>query len=319
MTLMGVAPRLLLSSGDDRLTGLLEDRPNLFAGTAVFLASGHYLQMASLVEAVARSTATEAYRAAVQARSPDVDLTCQRESRSVLMGFDFHVTSEGPRLIEINTNAGAAFLAKKIADTATGCLSPDALPQVFTEARLDDALVSMFVDEWHSVRPDEPLRTLAIVDDAPKDQYLYPDMLLAAELLNRRGIHTVIADPSALDYHDGKLWHGDVIVDMVYNRLTDFRLEAAPSRAVRQAYQYQAAVVSPSPRHHALYADKRNLLALGGDAGEPGAVDADIRAMIPLTRPVGGLDPAAAWKNANPCFSNRPVAMAAGQPIAAPS
>ncbi|AKI01178.1 hypothetical protein IMCC20628_02480 [Hoeflea sp. IMCC20628] len=288
--------RVAVGSPDQRLAGLLTDRPGLYAGTAVFVSWDHYAQMAKLVEAVAQSTARPSYEAAVQARDPGVDLTRQRASHSVLMGFDFHVSSAGPRLIEINTNAGAAFLTKQFADAGSGCLPAGAVRPAFDEAQLDHLLVSMFLEEWAAVRPGEKLRTLAIVDEDPEHQYLYPDMLLAAELLRSHGISTLIADPSALDYRDGILWHGDEIIDMVYNRLTDFRLEAGSNRMLRQAYLDDGAVISPSPRHHALYADKRNLVLLGGDDGEPGAVNADLRTMIPQTQALGSIDPVAAWK-----------------------
>lgn len=288
--------RVASGSCDQRLASLLADRSGLYAGTAVFLARDHYLQMAQLVDAVAQSTATRSYEAAVQARDPGIDLTRQRASRSVLMGFDFHVSAEGPKLIEINTNAGAAFLAKQFADAGSDCLTNAPFQPDFSEVRIDDMLASMFTREWNAVRPGEPLRRLAIVDDDPENQYLYPDMLLAAELLNSRGIRTLIVDPSALVCRDGKLHHGAEVIDMVYNRLTDFRLEAVQNRMLRQAYLEGGAVISPSPRHHALYADKRNLAALGRDDGQPGALSAELRSMIPLTQPVGAIDPEAAWK-----------------------
>ncbi|MDF1607247.1 hypothetical protein PZ897_03555 [Hoeflea sp. YIM 152468] len=262
----------------------------------MFLSRADYQQMAQLVEAVAQSTASAPYEAAIQARNPGIDLTRQRASRSVLMGFDFHVSSDGPRLIEINTNAGAAFLAKQFAGVGSDCLPGAANRPDFAEPGLDDRLVSMFLDEWNTLRPGDPLRTVAIVDDNPENQYLYPDMLLAAELLTARGIRTRIVDPLALDCRDGRLWHGNEIIDMVYNRLTDFQLEADSSRALRQAYRDDAAVISPSPRHHALYADKRNLMLLGGVEGQPGAVPAALRAMIPQTQPVGAIEPEATWK-----------------------
>ncbi|WP_417417496.1 hypothetical protein [Hoeflea sp.] len=278
------------------LEGLLTARPGLYAGTAVFLSRDHYRQMTRLVEAVSQSTASRSYEAAIHARDPDLDLTRQRESSSVLMGFDFHISPDGPRLIEINTNAGAAFLAKQFADVGSGCMGASREQADFSEARLDDLLVAMFVEEWNSVRPGKRLGTLAIVDDDPESQYLYPDMLLAAELLNAHGIRTIIADAAALEFRDGRLRHGDDIIDMVYNRLTDFRLEATRGRALRQAYVENAAVISPSPRHHALYADKRNLVLLGGDDREAGAVSEDVRAMIPLTRAVAAMDREVAWK-----------------------
>ena len=51
-------------------------------------------------------------------------------------------------------------------------------------------------------------------------------------------------------------------IDLVYNRLTDFALSDARSRALREAYLTGAAVLTPHPRAHALYADKRNLALL---------------------------------------------------------
>ncbi|VVT18271.1 hypothetical protein [Hoeflea sp. EC-HK425] len=283
-------------SRGEGLEGLLTDRAGLYAGTAVFLSLAHYRQMVKLVGAIAESTASASYQAAISARDPGIDLSCQRESSGLLMGFDFHISPEGPRLIEINTNAGAAFLAKQFADLGAGCLSDAEERPDFTEVRLDRLLEMMFISEWSKLRPGERLRTLAIVDDDPTGQYLYPDMLLAAELLSTRGIHTIIADPSALTYREGKLCHGDVVIDMVYNRLTDFKLAEPENRVLRQAYVENAAVVSPSPRHHALYADKRNLALLGGGNLAAGAVSADLRAMIPLTRAVAAMDPEAGWK-----------------------
>jgi len=69
----------------------------------------------------------------------------------------------------------------------------------------------------------------------------------------------VIADPADLRYEQGVLRAGDVPIDLVYNRLTDFYLESPSCAALRQAYSEQAMVLTPHPRAHALYADKRNL------------------------------------------------------------
>jgi hypothetical protein len=49
---------------------------------------------------------------------------------------------------------------------------------------------------------------------------------------------------------------------MVYNRLTDFYFEDRSSSVLREAYLSGAAVVTPHPRGHALYASKRNLTLL---------------------------------------------------------
>jgi hypothetical protein len=52
----------------------------------------------------------------------------------------------------------------------------------------------------------------------------------------------------------------------VYNRLTDFPLQLPGNAVIKTAYLAGAVVVSPHPRAHALYADKRNLTLLS-DAG----------------------------------------------------
>ena len=78
-----------------------------------------------------------------------------------------------------------------------------------------------------SGRSTRPLASIAIVDVAPEEQYLYPEFLLFQQLFERHGLRAVIADPAALEWRDGVLWHGDLAIDLVYNRLTDFYLEQA--------------------------------------------------------------------------------------------
>ena len=58
------------------------------------------------------------------------------------------------------------------------------------------------------------------------------------------------------------MWHVSQPIDFVYNRLTDFALEQPAQAALKFAYLGGEVVVSPHPRAHALYADKRNLTLL---------------------------------------------------------
>ena len=55
---------------------------------------------------------------------------------------------------------------------------------------------------------------------------------------------------------------GGGAIDLVYNRLTDFALEQESHAVLRDAYLADAVVLTPHPQAHALYADKRNLVAL---------------------------------------------------------
>ena len=51
-------------------------------------------------------------------------------------------------------------------------------------------------------------------------------------------------------------------IDLVYNRLVDFALEEPRHAALQAAYVGGNVVVTPNPRAHALFADKRNLTLL---------------------------------------------------------
>lgn len=85
-------------------------------------------------------------------------------------------------------------------------------------------------------------------------------------MFRQQGIAASIADPKALAWREGKLWHEGKVVAMVYNRLTDFYLAKAPHQALRSAYESGAVVLTPHPRAHALYADKRNLAVISDPA-----------------------------------------------------
>ena len=86
--------------------------------------------------------------------------------------------------------------------------------------------------------------------------------MLFQRLFERHGIAAVIAAPEQLKFRDGGLWHGEQRIDLVYNRLTDFDLSTPDTLGLRRAYLNGDVVVTPNPRAHALYANKRNLTLL---------------------------------------------------------
>jgi hypothetical protein len=90
------------------------------------------------------------------------------------MGYDFHLGEAGPKLIEVNTNAGGAFLKALLAGAQRACCTEveQALPLL---ADFDAGLVGMFEAEWACQRDATTLRRIAIVDDDPEGQYLYPE------------------------------------------------------------------------------------------------------------------------------------------------
>jgi hypothetical protein len=120
----------------------------------------------------------------------------------------------------------------------------------------------MFLEEWRLARGGVPLRRIAIVDQMPAEQYLFPEFLLFQSLFEAHGLQAVVVDPSQLAWREGVLWHAGERIDLVYNRLTDFYLERPEHAALRAAYLSGTVVVTPHPRAHALYANKRNLALL---------------------------------------------------------
>ena len=159
------------------------------------------------------------------------------------------------------------------------------------------------------------LRVL-IVDDAPDTQYLAPEFALARQLFLQHGITTAVADARELQWHDGALWHSALPagqpVDLIYNRLTDFDLSDPSHAALREAYVAGGAVVTPHPRAHALFADKRNLVTLGDDAllGSWGVSAPDrriLQAAIPRTVQVTQEQADALWARRRQLFF-KPVA-----------
>jgi hypothetical protein len=272
---------------------LAATRPHLFSTTPVFITAENASLIRRSVAALYRVAALPHYAGATlerPGRTPVPDLG----PHGVFMGYDFHISSEGPRLIEINTNAGGALLHACAASAHRACCAPadDRFGVTPDLGQFDLAVLAMFQAEWRAQRGDQPLRSVAIVDDAPATQYLAPEFELARHLFLAAGIAAVIADPTELVWRDGQLWHAalppGVPVDLVYNRLTDFELSEPAHAGLRAAYAEGGAVVTPHPRAHALHADKRNLILLSDDAllANWGATDDDralLQAVVPHT------------------------------------
>lgn len=242
--------------------GLLAQRPHLFSSSPVFIAKADVAAMREIIEAIEAAAATPAYREMALGWAPEIART-DFGPRGAFMGYDFHVGRGEPRLIEVNTNAGGAFLNALLARAQSACCREvqDALG-IRGDPAFESSVWEMFLAEWALQRgPGQPA-SIAIVDERPSEQYLYPEFLLAKALFERHGLKTAIADPSELEYRAGRLLHRGEPIDLVYNRHVDFALEAEPLRPLRAAYLDGAVVVTPNPHNHALLADKRNLTLL---------------------------------------------------------
>lgn len=274
----------------DVYASTFSSRPHLFSSTAVFVSHTQLEQMRAVIQAVEAVVALPAYQAHVLHYAPAI-AAYPSPPAGVFMGYDFHLGASGPKLIEINSNAGGAFLNAALLRAQSACCAEADAPLAAAAQGVNRRLMQMFRNEWQLQRGDRPLKSIAIVDEVPESQYLYPEFQLAQRLFQRQGLKVVIADATDLVWRDGLLFCRDTPIDLVYNRLTDFALEQPRHADLKQAYLQDAVVLTPHPRTHALYADKRNLTALTDcerlhSWGVPAALIETLQNGIPQTRAV---------------------------------
>jgi hypothetical protein len=236
---------------------LERSHPLLFSNVSVFVPADALAEMAQVVAAVEATTALPGYRETVLGWGAPL---AHRDfgPAGALMGYDFHLAADGPKLIEINTNAGGAFLNAPLARAQRVCCAP-LQSQASSAADFAAEIVAMFHREWSRQRGAGRLERIAILDDAPEAQHLFPEFQLAQALLRARGIDALIGDPRDLAHDgDGVALAGQRI-DLVYNRLVDFTFEDPAHARLRDAYAADRVVVTPNPHVYALFADKRNL------------------------------------------------------------
>lgn len=209
------------------------------------------MDMLRLVRVLFRLQRLPAYRQLMDRDFPEI-AKFDPGHDSVMMGYDFHLGPSGPRLIEVNTNAGGAIYAYG-AEFPTG---RENLPR----GRFIDRFLGTFREEWRRFAGSgRPLQRIAIIDENPPEQGLFPEMVTFCELFREAGINCSIHDPGELlASRDGVFAGGDK-VDLVYNRHCDFYLEEAVMSGLRQAYLHRAVCLSPNPGAYGLLADKRRM------------------------------------------------------------
>lgn len=237
-------------------------RSHLFSNIPVFIPKADLVAMQNVVSAIHTVSELPAFRDRVMSWAPEI-ARFDPGPIGAFMGFDFHLGRDGPKLIEVNTNAGGAFLNNLLAKAQSACCaSMDVHSLGFSPADFPAHVVEMFEAEWRLQGSGRPLRRIVIVDDRPEEQYLYPEFVLARQMLARAGYDAAIASPDALAFNGAALLLNGTAVDLVYNRLVDFSLDQPEHEALRQAYSAGVVAVTPNPHNHALYAHKQNLVIL---------------------------------------------------------
>lgn len=290
---------------------LVESRPGLVSGSVVFVDPQDAAAMDRTAQLVHRALSSTTYRQQVDANAPSIARRARSTSSGVL-GLDFHLGTPLPQLIEVNTNPGGLLINLELARAVTaacdcmvqplaglaGAVPLDELPRL---------VIANFQAEWDAARAGSTLRSVAIVDDDPLQQYLYPEFLLYQHLFEQAGWSTRIRDAADLEIEAGALVANGARIDLVYNRLTDFYFAESRHAPLRAAYESDAAVVTPHPASHAHWADKRLLAwlrdesllqAAGLDAGER----AHLLHSIPPTEIVDGAAADDLWRRRKELF-----------------
>ena len=280
----------------------------LFSATPVFVPKTEIEAMERIVNAIESAAKLPPYQERVLSWAPEI-AAFDPGPIGALMGYDFHLGSDGPQLIEVNTNAGGAFLNVLLARAQKSCCNPSE-QSAATIQMLDGfekAVFDMFKQEWQRQSATAMPNRIAIIDNDPKSQFMYLEFELACQLLQARGIDTVILDPSELEYVDGALTAHGQKIDMVYNRLVDFAFEEPEHVLLKQAYLDGAVVVTPNPHVHAMLANKQNLTLLSDsqtlrDWGlDEAAVDC-LEKSVPRTKIVSRDDAAELWHTRRQLF-----------------
>lgn len=262
--------------------------------------------MQRVVAAIEATAQLPVYRNAILSWAPGIAHT-DHGPAGAFMGYDFHLDEDGPRLIEVNTNAGGAFLNALLARAQRACCAEvEPALDAATAYNFEADVLRMFQDEWRRQRGGGSVQRIAIVDDRLQKQFLYPEFLLARQMFLKAGMDAVIVDASDLHYEQGRLTAHGNMVELVYNRLVDFALEQPEHAALRAAYGDSAVVLTPNPHNHALFADKRNLTLLSDPVAlEASGLSPKLRselASVPRTVLITPANAEALWRSRKNLF-----------------
>lgn len=171
---------------------------------------------------------------------------------SVLMGYDFHITEDNQaKLIEVNTNAGGLWFADQ-----------SNYPEISQfSTKLAERLLSTFLNDYRLFHQDNAAtpKLIAIIDQQPQHQFLYPEMQVFAQLFEQAGIKCVIIDPSEIEARESQLYFEEQLIDLIYNRHCDFYFSSPEMSILYKAWENQSTCISPNPRVYGLLADKQRM------------------------------------------------------------
>jgi len=205
------------------------------------------------------------------------------DEAAMLMGYDFHLSDDNPRLIEINNNAGGLYIGQN-----KWMQQPDI---VELHGTLEQRILKMFPDSWQCI---------AIMDEDVTNQYMYPEMQFYAALLRQDSRTVFLVSPEDIQLHDDGLYVEGQRLDGIYNRHTDFYLDTPELAHIRTALMAGQISLNPHPRSYALLGDKSRMV----DWWHEGLLDdflstddvAFIRSIVPEIHALSDCDKAKLWQ-----------------------
>lgn len=268
--------------------------PLFVSDTVVPVSSATLATCQNFIRAFRRVTDHPLYRQDTQAEIPEgVRLD---SADSVLLCFDFYITPDGPRLIEINTNgAGYPTIALLY---ATHGLTPVPNSDLWTTLR------QMFASEWGPVIPGQ---RVVIVDEDIMAQRTMFEFKSYQAIFESWGYVCDIVDMTDLTYEGSQLMALGKPVDKIYNRCCDFYLSTPSNAVLARAIIDPTVQVSPHPSSYALMADKGRMVSMSQSTRlERYGCDTDsislIQSIIPPVRNIQDESPDTWWQQRKHCF-----------------
>ena len=262
--------------------------------STVLLPRAALLEMVRVLRTLFRLGGLPAYRELVRPLVPQA-ARFDPGHDGIMMGYDFHLTDQGPRLIEVNTNAGGGLLAYQAQSGRSG----------FSRSgrdRFRENFLASFYEELSHHGGRSRLARIAIIDEAPEEQFLYQEMLAYAELLRAEDLDAAVVEPGELQADaEGVRLKGEP-VDLIYNRHCDFYLESEAMAGIRAAYLAGKVCLTPNPFVYGLLADKRRMIlwsdpqALAALGLSPRAVDL-LQRTVPQSRLLAEVDAEQVWQD----------------------
>ena len=259
--------------------------------------------IAEAVDNIFRLSRLDSYREAVLSARVDREiLSSSAANLSVLMSYDFHLDGETPRLLEINTNTSGYLIANVL-------YSMHAQSNPFPQAM--NSLKKSFIEEFQRLGL-EGSPHIAIIDEAPGTQKMFPEFLLYKSLFEKWGYTASIHDYLDLTYRNGALFAGEKKIDFIYNRYCDFTLSDPSSEELRRAYLGGACGFSPNPKEYVLLADKRRLVPMSRDgwleavATSDISIDAIRKVLVPTWHASEFADISEVWQKRKQLFFKPP-------------